>query len=155
MSALTLSSAAGSAASPDDTRANPRHDAARPIGKVLIARHLNGPRGFANGGFASGSVAQHVDSETPSVVLERPVPLGRALRVFDDGTKTYIQFPVNMAATEAPPLFLVGSGGKAELVNYRYLNGYYIVDRLIDVAELRIGEKPQSVVRITRTAQRG
>ena len=75
--------------------------------------------------------------------------------MFDDGTKTYIQFPVNMAATEAPPLFLVGPGGKAELVNYRYLNGYYIVDRLIDIAELRIGEKPQSVVRITRTAERG
>ena len=54
--------------------------------------------------------------------------------MFDDGLKTYIQFPVNMAATDAPPLFLVGPGGKAELVNYRYLNGYYVVDRLIDVA---------------------
>jgi len=77
------------------------------------------------------------------------------LRVFDDGLKTYIQFPVNMAATDAPPLFLVGEGGQAQLVNYRYLNGYYVVDRLIDVAELRIGEKPQQVVRITRTAERG
>jgi type IV secretion system protein VirB9 len=82
-------------------------------------------------------------------------PRWQPLRVFDDGTKTYIQFPINMAATEAPPLFLVGPGGKAELVNYRYLNGYYIVDRLIDVAELRIGEKPQTVVRITRTGDRG
>ncbi len=82
-------------------------------------------------------------------------PRWEPLRVFDDGTKTYIQFPINMAATEAPPLFLVGPGGKAELVNYRYLNGYYIVDRLIDVAELRIGEKPQTVVRITRTGDRG
>jgi type IV secretion system protein VirB9 len=82
-------------------------------------------------------------------------PRWQPLRVFDDGTKTYIQFPINMAATEAPPLFLVGPGDKAELVNYRYLNGYYIVDRLIDVAELRIGEKPQTVVRITRTGDRG
>ncbi len=82
-------------------------------------------------------------------------PRWEPLRVFDDGTKTYIQFPINMAATEAPPLFLVGPGDKAELVNYRYLNGYYIVDRLIDVAELRIGEKPQTVVRITRTGDRG
>ena len=87
--------------------------------------------------------------------LKGKAPRWEPLRVFDDGTKTYIQFPVNMAATEAPPLFLVGPGGKAELVNYRYLNGYYIVDRLIDIAELRIGEKPQSVVRITRTAERG
>ena len=82
-------------------------------------------------------------------------PRWQPLRVFDDGTKTYIQFPINMAATEAPPLFLVGTGGKAELVNYRYLNGYYVVDRLIDVAELRIGEKPQTIVRITRTGDRG
>jgi P-type conjugative transfer protein TrbG len=82
-------------------------------------------------------------------------PRWQPLRVFDDGTKTYIQFPINMAATDAPPLFLVGPGDKAELVNYRYLNGYYIVDRLIDVAELRIGEKPQTVVRITRTGDRG
>lgn len=82
-------------------------------------------------------------------------PRWQPLRVFDDGTKTYIQFPINMAATEAPPLFLVGPGDKAELVNYRYLNGYYVVDRLIDVAELRIGEKPQTIVRITRTGDRG
>ena len=82
-------------------------------------------------------------------------PRWQPLRVFDDGTKTYIQFPINMAATEAPPLFLVGPDDKAELVNYRFLNGYYVVDRLIDVAELRIGEKPQTIVRITRTKDRG
>jgi P-type conjugative transfer protein TrbG len=78
-------------------------------------------------------------------------PRWQPLRVFDDGTKTYIQFPVNMAATDAPPLFLIGPKNTAELVNYRYINGYYVVDRLLDVAELRIGEKPQVVVRISRT----
>ena len=82
-------------------------------------------------------------------------PRWQPLRVFDDGTKTYIQFPVNMASTDAPPLFLVGPHDSAELVNYRYINGYYVVDRLIDVAELRIGEAPQSVVRISRTGERG
>ena len=82
-------------------------------------------------------------------------PRWQPLRAFDDGTKTYIQFPVNMAATDAPPLFLVGPHDSAELVNYRFLNGYYVVDRLVDVAELRLGEKPQQVVRITRTARKG
>jgi len=81
-------------------------------------------------------------------------PRWQPLRVFDDGTKTYIQFPVNMASTEAPPLFLIGPSNRAELVNYRYINGYYVVDQLIDVAELRIGEKPQTAVRITRTGAR-
>ncbi len=81
-------------------------------------------------------------------------PRWQPVRVFDDGLKTYIQFPDRIAATDAPPLFLVGDGGKAELVNYRYLDGYYVVDRLIDVAELRLGEKTQTVVRITRTRER-
>lgn len=87
--------------------------------------------------------------------LRGKAPRWAPLRVFDDGTKTYIQFPVNMAATEAPPLFLVGAHDSAVLVNYRYINGYYVVDRLIDVAELRIGETPQVIVRITRTPERG
>jgi P-type conjugative transfer protein TrbG len=82
-------------------------------------------------------------------------PSWQPIRVFDDGLKTYIQFPTNMAATQAPPLFLIGSDKQVQLVNYRYLNGYYIVDRLIDVAELRLGEKSQTVVRITRTRDRG
>jgi P-type conjugative transfer protein TrbG len=82
-------------------------------------------------------------------------PSWQPIRVFDDGLKTYIQFPTNMAATEAPPLFLIGPDKQVQLVNYRYLGGYYIVDRLIDVAELRLGEKNQTVVRITRTQDRG
>jgi type IV secretion system protein TrbG len=82
-------------------------------------------------------------------------PHWQPIRVFDDGLKTYIQFPVNMAATDAPPLFLVGPADTAQLVNYRYINGYYVVDRLFDVAELRLGEKPQAVVRITRAKGQG
>jgi type IV secretion system protein VirB9 len=82
-------------------------------------------------------------------------PHWQPVRVFDDGLKTYIQFPVNMASTDAPPLFLVGPGDTAQLVNYRFLNGYYVVDRLFDVAELRLGEKPQTIVRITRLKAQG
>ena len=82
-------------------------------------------------------------------------PRWAPLRAFDDGTRTYIQFPVNMAATDAPPLFLVGPHDSAELVNYRYQGGYYVVDRLFDIAELRLGEKPQAIVRITRDKARG
>ena len=82
-------------------------------------------------------------------------PRWQPVRVFDDGLKTYIQFPRDMATTEAPPLFLIGPDKQAQLVNYRYLGGYYVVDRLIDVAELRLGERKQTVVRITRTGEGG
>jgi type IV secretion system protein VirB9 len=88
-------------------------------------------------------------------VHARHGPRWQPLRVFDDGLKTYIQFPPNLAASEAPPLFLIGPHDQAQLVNYRLMGGYYVVDRLIDVAELRLGEKPQTVVRITRTGRRG
>ena len=94
-------------------------------------------------------------SYTVKAVNSRRAPRWQPLRVFDDGVKTYIQFPANLGASEAPPLFLVGPKDQAQLVNYRLLGGYYVVDRLIDVAELRLGEKPQAVVRITRTAQGG
>jgi type IV secretion system protein VirB9 len=81
-------------------------------------------------------------------------PAWMPVRVFDDGSKTYIQFPSNLASSEAPPLFLVGPHNSAELVNYRFSNGYYVVDRLFGVAELRLGEKAQTIVRITSTGQR-
>jgi type IV secretion system protein VirB9 len=63
----------------------------------------------------------------------------------------FIEFPPAMAGGEAPPLFVIGSSGKAELVNYRLRGHYYIVDRLFSVAELRLGEKHQKVVRIERS----
>jgi type IV secretion system protein TrbG len=72
-------------------------------------------------------------------------------RVFDDGAKVYIQFPSLLPQGEAPPLFVQGSNGKPALVNYRVKGNTYIVDRLFAVAELRLGTKPQAVVKIYRT----
>ena len=89
-----------------------------------------------------------------SVFRRAAGPRWEPVRVFDDGSKTYIQFPANLASSDAPPLFLVGPQNTAELVNYRYANGYYVVDRLFSVAELRLGEKPQTIVRITATGDR-
>jgi P-type conjugative transfer protein TrbG len=73
------------------------------------------------------------------------------VRAFDDGRKTYIQFPPKVSVTEAPPLFVMGTHGDAKLVNYRVKGDWYIVDRLFDRAELRIGESPQSIIGIQRS----
>lgn len=78
-------------------------------------------------------------------------PSWRPLRAFDDGRKVYIEFPARIAQGEAPPLFVLGADGGAELVNYRVRGRYYIVDRLFAAAELRLGEEPQAVVRISRS----
>ncbi|GAB5458813.1 MAG: hypothetical protein Hens3KO_18430 [Henriciella sp.] len=77
-------------------------------------------------------------------------PHWRPSRVFDDSRKVYIQFPQRLDQVEAPPLFVVGRDGKSQLVNYRMRDNYYVVDRLFAMAELRLGEKTQDVVRIER-----
>lgn len=78
-------------------------------------------------------------------------PPWKPVRAFDDGSKVYIEFPARIDQGEAPPLFVVGQEGNSELVNYRVRGNYYIVDRLFAAAELRLGQKPQQVVRISRT----
>ena len=84
-------------------------------------------------------------------VIKGDSPNWRPSRVFDDGNKVYIQFPKDLAVSEAPPLFITSKKGKkAKLVNYRVNGEYYVVDRLFDFAELRLGEKKQIVVRIER-----
>lgn len=74
-----------------------------------------------------------------------------ALRAFDDGEKVYIQFPAGIAQGELPPLFVIGTQGDGQLVNYRFRSPYYIVDRLFGAAELRLGADKGDVVRIERT----
>lgn len=78
-------------------------------------------------------------------------PAWRPLRAFDDGRQTFIEFSPSIAVGEAPPLFVLGQSGDAELVNYRMSGRFYVVDRLFAAAELRLGGKKQSIVRITRT----
>jgi P-type conjugative transfer protein TrbG len=82
-------------------------------------------------------------------------PVWRPLRAFDDGRQTYVEFPASLAVDEAPPLFLVDAKGQAQLVNYRMQGRFYVVDRLFDVAELRLGLIHQSVVRIERAPLNG
>lgn len=82
-------------------------------------------------------------------------PAWRPLRAFDDGRQVFIEFPATLGQGEAPPLFLTGTDGTAELVNYRVSGRYYIVDRLFERAELRYGAKKQAVVRIVRKAPSG
>lgn len=87
-------------------------------------------------------------------VITGDKPAWRPLRAFDDGAKTYVEFPASLANGDAPPLFVVAADGKAELVNYRVRDRYYVVDRLFDAAELRLGLKKQQVVRIDRLSPR-
>ena len=59
-------------------------------------------------------------------------------RVYSDGEKTYIQFPVSISGQDAPVLF-VKSGGQNRVVNYRLKQDLMIVDYAIDRAVLISG----------------
>lgn len=67
----------------------------------------------------------------------------KPVQVFNDGTHTYIRMPADLAATDAPALFVI-ENDKPLLVNYRLKGGHdhqgptYIVDRLFKRAELRV-----------------
>lgn len=78
----------------------------------------------------------------------------KPLRAFDDGRHVYIEFPKTLAQGEAPPLFVLGTQGTSDLVNYRVRGNYYIIDQLFSDAELRLGQDHQQIVRITRGGTR-
>ncbi len=81
-------------------------------------------------------------------------PEWRPLRVFDDGQRTLIEFPPDIAQGEMPPFFIVGENGEAELANYRVSGRYIIVDRLFERAELRLGAGRRQVkVQISNRAR--
>ena len=109
---------------------------------------------------AQSARAESTSAVADGVALERlnfryeisgDAPAWRPLRAFDDGDKVYIQFPAGIGRGELPPLFIIGAGGGAELVNYRARMPYYVVDRLFSVGELRLGGQDPQTVRIRRT----
>lgn len=82
-------------------------------------------------------------------------PAWRPVRVFDDGRQMVVEFAPSVALAELPPLFALGADDGAELVNYRVQGRFMIVDRLLDRAELRLGNgRRQHKVRIERVGTR-
>lgn len=58
--------------------------------------------------------------------------------VYNDGKKTYIEFPDMLDALEAPVFFATIAGNK-ELVNYRKYENVYIIDRIVESGVLIAG----------------
>lgn len=82
--------------------------AVRP-GPLQIDRHLNGPRRSANGGFAAGTIATRVDSDTVTVVLRRPIRLGVPLEVSDFSSGSVVVHDKGILVAEARPGTLVAA----------------------------------------------
>jgi type IV secretion system protein VirB9 len=76
----------------------------------------------------------------------------RPVRVFDDGTKTYIEMPAKYKSLEAPVLMFY-EGSQLKLVNYRVKDRFYVADRIMTKkAVLMAG---QSRVTIERRKESG
>ena len=84
-------------------------------------------------------------------------------RVFDDGTRVWVQMPASIRSSEAPALVLLDANGNSELVNYRVKKAeqggapvtYYIVDKLFERAGLILGVgRDQRKVEILRNDRR-
>jgi type IV secretion system protein VirB9 len=126
-----------------------------PFGDVVAIRNQVTDANAARGATAArGLDLNRLNFNYLILKQKGPTPRWTPLRAFDDGQKTYIEFPPAVGVTEAPPLFVLGRNGDAQLVNYRIRGSYYVVDKLFDRAELRIGEHPQTIVRIQRAEPR-
>lgn len=73
--------------------------------------------------------------------------------VHDDGRQTFITFPEALGTTEAPPLFVMNEQGQAQLTNWRKQGNSYVVDRLFQKAELRLGGERPQIVKIERRGE--
>jgi type IV secretion system protein VirB9 len=84
-------------------------------------------------------------------------PQGRRARwtptaVFNDGVRTFITLDPDVRVDEAPVLFVLAADGEAQMVNYRQVGGLFVVDRVFERAELRLGDRRPQIVRIRRVS---
>ena len=84
------------------------------------------------------------------IINKRGKPVWRPSQVFDDGEKTFIQFPASINQDELPGLFIVTKETSSQLVNYRQQGDLLMVDRLFQTAELRLGLSNPEIIRIKR-----
>jgi len=61
--------------------------------------------------------------------------------VFDDGRRTYIQFPEAVLQREMPAVF----ENRADIVNYRVHGNFMIIDKLIERITIRLGNRVVTV----------
>lgn len=60
-------------------------------------------------------------------------------RVYNDGVKTFIELPYAAKYKEVPALLVLDEHDNEQLVNYRFKDGKYVVDKIFDAAALVLG----------------
>jgi len=134
----------------------------------LMQLRSGGPGGF-NAAVAWTPPPQEARSAAPSAPVEagavlpigaldarfsirapRRRPAWTPLAVMTDGVRTYLAFPPQLGQGEAPALFAIGADGGRRMVNYRQAGALYIVDQVLERAELVDGARRPRRVEIVR-----
>jgi type IV secretion system protein VirB9 len=107
-----------------------------PAARPSATRDLVGPVGPLDAGYRI-SPRGRAPAWTPTAVLT-------------DGVRTFLRFPDGLETAEAPALFALGPDGSPQTLAYRQHGGLWVVDRVLDRAELRLGDRRARVVHIER-----
>jgi len=113
------------------------------------AKLKTGNNGTTNGVTAKQTVALNPDMKMPLINLSK-VNYGyivsgddyvwKPTQVFDDGVSVYIQLPDSVSSRSLPGICILvdgdENGGRCEMVNFRYNDHFYIVDKLFNQARL-------------------
>jgi type IV secretion system protein TrbG len=97
------------------------------------------------------ATAEPVMLPTQYAILPKgKAPAWSPLAVATDGERTYITFADTFSTGAAPILRVLEPSGRPTIVNYRQVGQVFVVDGVIEAAELRLGDKPAQEVRIHR-----
>jgi type IV secretion system protein VirB9 len=76
----------------------------------------------------------------------------RPVRIFDDGTKTYIEMPAKYKSLEAPVLMFY-EGSRLKLVNYRVKGRFYVADRIMTKKAVLMAGQSRLVIERRKESQ--
>lgn len=114
----------------------------------LLTNLGEGPQGGINAETEMTNLdINNLDFRFKTKLISGPMPDWYPTAVFHDSHKTYIKFSSGMQ--EAPTLFVGNNVKTNQLVNYRMVGNYYVIDGLFQQAQLRSGQGKQIVVQIT------
>jgi type IV secretion system protein TrbG len=110
----------------------------------------------ANSGVTMGREVAQLCFAYAFVVPTRK-PAWMPQRVFHDGKRTYIQFAPGTGERALPALFLLSEQGTPELATYKVEQDAFVVDRVVEVAQLRLGDQdaPWVGIELERDALEG
>ncbi len=116
------------------------------LNNLALGRKMQGEGSNAviNSTDLSGGTHVNLDHVNFNYHIKGDSPPWRPLRVFDDGSKTYIEMPAITSRFSLPVLYLARNK-QLQMVNFRYEKPYFVIDGLFSKAWLISGKGSDQV----------